>query len=85
MTHWNYRVFRIKEKKNISYEIREVYYNKNGEIKYYSASADFPGGDTVKELISDLGVMIQAINKPVINLNELENKLLKRNKKIQLK
>jgi len=75
---WNYRVMK-REVKTPSgteefYAIYEVYYDKNNNVKMWSEDPVHIQGETLKELKQDLEYYAEALNKPVLNYNELEEK-----------
>ena len=83
---WNYRIIH----KNIpfimgdrgSYQIHEVYYKKNGKIYAYTQNPVGPFGESKKELIECLKMMLKdAKNKPVLEWKALEKKFKKRKEK----
>ena len=65
---WNYRV--VKEQAKLDEDawcsIREVYYDKKGEIISWSADDIAPGGETVEELLEVLQLMRNCLDKPVL-------------------
>jgi hypothetical protein len=63
---WNYRVLRQEYNGEPYYTIHEVYYRKNGSIRMWSEDAMDPGGSTPEELASDLSMMQEAFNKPIL-------------------
>ena len=63
--NWNYRIIKDYDYESY-YVIREVYYGKDGTIKYWSDDPIGPTGDTVDELKEDLELMASAFNKPVL-------------------
>ena len=70
---WNYRVVKKVTKiplgeTDISYEIHDVYYDKNLDIVNIGRLS-FPMGDDVESLQWSLERMIEACKKPVIDYN----------------
>lgn len=70
---WNYRVIQqtyyslsIDNKKNIYYDIREVYYDSKGNIEGWDKECLEPFGETIKELKDKLNLMLEAFNKPIL-------------------
>lgn len=63
---WNYRVLKKEYKEEVYYFIHEVYYEKDGSIRVWSVDAMNPGGATLGELASDLGMMQEALKKPIL-------------------
>ena len=74
---WNYRV--IKGKSKITneeyYVIGEVYYDNNDNNKIIAYSDDFiiPSGESKEDLLSNIKLMEEAFNNPIINIEDLEN------------
>lgn len=65
---WNYRVFRQTYKDIHTYHIYEVYYDKNGKPEMWTDDPVEPGGETLKDLASDLKYMAQALKRPVLEI-----------------
>ena len=59
---WEYRVMRKEDE----LAIYEVYYDKDGRLKGYSASPSFPAGETLDELAANCRLYLDAINKPIL-------------------
>lgn len=78
---WNYRVMKRTYKgmnyEEDAYDIYEVYYNDNGEVKNWSESPTYPHGETLEELKEDIKRYEEALNKPVLDYDELEKKFEK--------
>ena len=74
---WNHRVFkRIHRHKYLHdpetlYEIREVYYDKDGKINGWSATPDVIA-DSLDGLKWTLNKMMESCNKPIIDENNGE-------------
>ena len=79
---WNYRVVEksITYKVDCSditydtttYEIHEVYYDKDGNITMWSAEAITPYGEGhIKDLEVDIKFMLEACSKPVLKESDL--------------
>lgn len=67
MTTWNYRV--IKTADNVSdtiYQIKEVYYDEDGNIHQWSVQPDAAGGEDLDGLKYDLLHQLEALDKPVL-------------------
>ena len=75
---WNYRVVKRKILGEGVYEIREVHYDGTGEVDAWIADAIDPGGLTKGELRRDLELMLEALDRPALNLDKLEKKLARR-------
>ena len=69
---WNYRVFRQEHVGGeVSYSIREVYYDlpEKGD-KSWTEDEMAPHGGTLEELRTDLRYMMEATDKPVLQVTE---------------
>ena len=63
---WEYRVFKTTYGE---YEIREVYPNIRGDGKMgFLRKKSEPSGENLKELEEDIKYMLQALEKPVVEL-----------------
>ncbi len=70
---WNYRVVRFtNDVVGEYYEVKEVFYDKLGELAGYSEASVF--SDTFEGLNGTLELMSQAISKPVIDDHEFFDK-----------
>jgi hypothetical protein len=68
---WNYRVVRRgKEDTGHYHSIAECYYPEGSEEVDGYAYVE-PGGDTVEDLRADLGYMLEALDRPVIEEADL--------------
>lgn len=72
---WNYRVVFDRG----TYSIYEIYYDKAGNIEFFTQDSVAPGGDSIKELKQDLEWMLKTIKQPVLKLTELD-KVIKKKK-----
>jgi hypothetical protein len=89
--YWNYRVCKFKNDKGyISYDFRDCFYNKNDEIIAYgeppfgpSYLAEEEEGDSeAKESLKfDLEKCLKSLEKPVVDLNILDEQF-KKNKEV---
>jgi len=63
MSFWNHRVIHryYEENDTHSYQIHEVYYEKNGSIEDWTESAMEPFGERPSELREDIRHFIKAI------------------------
>jgi hypothetical protein len=66
-TYWNYRVIESED----VFRIHEVYYNSKGEITGFSENPITPLGDTLEELKGDLKYYLQALDRPVLKIEEI--------------
>lgn len=75
MSHWNYRVCKSTYKgdgyEEVTYEIREAYYNADGSIWAVTETAKGVFGDNIQEIKQCLEWMQLAVNKEVIDLDTL--------------
>lgn len=75
---WNYRVCKtfigdeVDGGSEVSYGIHEIYYAEDGAIRFWTESAVAPSGETLHELKIDMLHMVEALAKPVINLERAE-------------
>lgn len=83
MSYWNYRVVEKNTTNkidcseivydNTSYSIHEIYYDEDDNITMCSAESIAGYGEScVKDLEVDLKFMVEACNKPVLNIKDLE-------------
>ena len=69
---WEYRVVRKTVNNTETYTIREVYYNKDGEICAISQEGIAPYGETPAEIASDLSYMSRALTKDPLIEEEIK-------------
>lgn len=72
---WNYRVIKHTYKdypEDTILCIHEVYYDENANITAFSENPVYPRGETTEELSKDLENYKKALNKPVLDLEELK-------------
>ena len=74
-TFWNYRA--IKRKDELA--IYEVYY-RSGKIEMISTDPIYPSGESLVELKEDILLMQKALNKPVLDYDQVTDSLMGRNK-----
>lgn len=67
---WNYRVIRSNAGE---LSIHEVYYDETGGIKYWSSYPDAVAGENISELATEIDHMRDALNRPILNLSDLES------------
>jgi hypothetical protein len=75
---WNYRVVFIPKSGDSLFDddqfvIREVYYNEDEEIEFWSEEDSTPFGETFEELASDFDLMQEAFEKPILMLTQDED------------
>lgn len=70
---WNYRVIMEPAKEDSifgedSYTIREVFYDDDGEIEFWSDEGCVPYGNTFQEVADDFDLMAAAFELPVLKI-----------------
>ena len=68
---WNYRVIYSPKNEDIAWDtdtfsIREVFYNEDGDIEYWSNEDAEPYGVTFEELAADFDLMAEAFERPIL-------------------
>ena len=72
---WNYRVIRRRVgRRAYTYSIYEAYYDDQGRIHSWSASPDYPQGDSFASLRREFTAYMQAFQKPVLDEWKLPEK-----------
>ncbi len=66
MHHFNYRVVQGEHEGEPYFEIREVWYNKAGDVCAMGTGATEPIGDTFDELVAVYRKVLSAFEKPVL-------------------
>lgn len=79
--NWNYRICYRPSSGVPSMQLHEVYYDEDGEVKFYSERPMSPFGDDEVELHRDLIHMMNAFDHEPINLDEMDILLQNRDKK----
>ena len=73
---WNHRVVRTRTHRKFgsetTYDIREVYYRRNGKPYLYSSSAIPAFGNTLTELRETLTLMLATTFKPLFYAKEIK-------------
>jgi hypothetical protein len=69
---WNYRVTYRPKEPLLGYQIREVFYDENGVVKFYTVNPVSAFGDLPEELEKDLNMMADALNKEPLNLDHVD-------------
>lgn len=69
---WNYRVCHRPSVTGGGYQIHEVYYEDDGEIKFYSSKPIAAHGDISEELYQDMCMMMDAFDKDPLDLDALD-------------
>jgi hypothetical protein len=70
MTTWNYRIVRSIHKGEESFGIHEVYYENENPIMV-TEEAVGAVGHTIEELADELGHMVMAFGKPILEYSEI--------------
>jgi len=87
-SYWNYRVVRCHDDDSANeilgtlgippqpiLAIHEVYYSSNDKPISWSVDHMHPQGDCIEELKGDLMHMLEACEKPVLDMKELEKSI----------
>ena len=69
---WNYRIVSEEAPDGEFYQIYEVYYDE-GKIIGMTEAPCKPYGDDVEDLRLNLKQMLQALDRPILQMNLLEN------------
>jgi hypothetical protein len=64
---WNYRVV----KRGVQFAIHEVFYRDDGTVQGYSAEPVYPRAESTEDLAAELARYAEALNKPVLQYDEL--------------
>jgi hypothetical protein len=74
MSTWNYRVLKRTDQKSgeVIYAIHEVYYDEHGKPEGCTEENVAPMGESLAELQDDLDHYQQALKKPVLGYDSLE-------------
>ena len=74
---WNYRVIYLPKEENDdsffnqdSFVIREVFYDDEGNIEFWSSEDASPMGETFEEICDDFDNMALAFEKPILMLSK---------------
>lgn len=66
---WNYRIVQWGEDE---FDVREVYYDKSGAVKYWTLNPRELTGETPMDIIDDLELMLKSVRKhPVLDHRQL--------------
>lgn len=78
---WNYRItHRPKTAPLEGYQIREVYYDEKGRVKFYTQNPVTAFGDIPEELYEDFCAMMKAFDEEAINLDHQDYLFRKKEK-----
>ena len=67
---WNHRLMKMKDGEDDFYQIHEVHYDKDGEVKGYTKNGATVGGNNIEEVKWVLREMLAALDKPVLDYEE---------------
>lgn len=66
---WNYRVFRQERPgEELVYDIREAYYDSKDNVTAWTGDAVGVSGETTEELREALKLMLESLDKPVVDI-----------------
>lgn len=68
---WGYRVFLVPASGPLgddAYVIREVYYDEDDQIEFWSDENIFPVGETLIDLEQDIHTFLEAFSYPVLTI-----------------
>jgi len=73
--NWEYRIMNRKSKDASGeafewLEIHEIYYDSKGNIEGHTENGVAVGGSNLEELEIDLNHMLEALKKPILDLEE---------------
>ena len=66
---WRYCITRTTTPDGYWYEVREVYYNAEGEVEGWTVDEVAPCGDSVNDVRSDLERMTEALHRPILDIS----------------
>lgn len=67
---WNYRVLALEHDKEIYFQIREVYYDKEGIPNSYSTSPSYIESENISGMEWTLNAYKEALSKPILYSGE---------------
>jgi len=72
---WNYRAITETSDGEIACRVHEVYYDKDGQVEGWTAKPTYPQGEGLKELRSNLIMMLRDVDfQPVLDMEELRKR-----------
>lgn len=71
---WNYRIIRKRTSFGDLYQVHEVYYTDSGEVSSWTENSINPAGETLSELKKDFSRQLAALEKPVLDYDDLVRK-----------
>lgn len=75
---WNYRLVKSKCADEDLIEIMEIYYDEDNKIHSYANELLIPSGESKEDVKICLDLMYKALNKPVLNYNDVMNEIANR-------
>ena len=73
--HWNYRIIHFETDIDDYYELHEVFYDKNENIKLVSTQSNV-GGYSKEDLIKSLETMLKdAKERPILENEDMDKKV----------
>lgn len=74
---WNYRIISSPypseaHEESRTFEVHEVYYDDNGGIHAVTQKCVSPYGETEEEIRADMQNFLEAFNKPVLRMEDIE-------------
>jgi len=67
---WNYRVLKSKDGEDDWYQIHEVYYDENDNVKSWTVNGATVCGNTLVEVRSLLELMLKSLDNEILNQNK---------------
>jgi hypothetical protein len=74
-TNWNYRIIKRVIKDNVTFQIHEVYYDKDDRITGWTEEPLLPLGESLSELRNDVFYFMSAFKFPYLIETEKDGKL----------
>ena len=73
---WNYRVVEEEFENEPYYYIKEVYYDKDGNPELLTEDPVQLDGESVKEIMDDLKLIMKAFQKPILNYDNKNERFI---------
>src|ERR1041384_4273165 len=70
--------YRVFHEEHDHFAIREVFYERDGQMIAYSATPVTPTGGSLNELTQELAWMIEALASPILTIAEADAEIAKR-------
>jgi len=75
---WNYRAIKETCEGETVYQVHECYYDDKGELEGWTENAICAQGETLKELRTDLRMMLRDVTScPILDMKELRKRFPK--------